>query len=669
METAEAEKRIAELAAELLEHEHRYYVLHQPVISDREFDMLMKELENLEARFPQFLSPNSPTQRVGGDISKDFPTKRHVSPMLSLSNSYDKDEVRDFHERVLRELGPVEYTVELKYDGVAISVIYEAGELRSAVTRGDGEKGEEITNNVRTIRTIPLRLQGDYPDEIEMRGEILFYKEHFEALNKRRSQAGEELYANPRNTASGTLKLQDPKVVASRNLDCFMYSMYRAQPTSSHYANILRAGSWGFKVPSAEDGFVRKCSGLDDVLDFIDMWDENRKNLPFEIDGVVIKVDDIDKQNELGMTAKSPRWAIAYKFKAEQVSTELLGVSYQVGRTGAITPVADMKPVLLAGTTVKRASLHNADQIEKLDLHEGDHVYVEKGGEIIPKIVGVDLSRRSEKAPRITYIDHCPECGTELQRSDGEAQHFCPNSLGCPPQIVRRIDHFVSRKAMDIEGVGGETLVMLFNEGLIKDPADLYDLRYEQLISLDRMAEKSVENILSAIRSSKEIPFERVLFALGIRHVGETVAKKLATTFRSMERLRSASLEELHATDEIGAVIAQSVIDALKDPRQQEIIDRLAHAGLQMESQEQEKTLSSDKLLGKSVVVSGVFQNFSRDGIKQEVEKHGGKVSGSISSKTDLLVAGDKMGPAKKAKAEKLGVRIVSEDEFIEMIG
>jgi len=662
-------EEIDRLCKELRNHEHRYYVLHSPTISDQEFDRLLRKLEQLENANPQYRSANSPTQRVGGDITKDFPSQKHQQRMLSLSNSYDKSELIEFHERILKELGPVTYTCELKYDGVAISLIYQEGELISAVTRGDGEKGEVITNNVRTIKTVPLKLQGNYPEELEMRGEILFYRAQCDALNERRAAAEEELYANPRNTASGSMKLQDSAEVARRNLDCFMYSMYSVQPTSSHFDNIAQAGRWGFKVPTEAQRYVQRCDSIEMVMDFIGHWDTARSGLPFEIDGIVIKVDDINLQNELGMTAKSPRWAIAYKFKAEQAVTQLLNVSFQVGRTGAITPVADMEPVLLAGTTVKRASLHNADQIEKLDLHFNDWVRVEKGGEIIPKIVGVDTSQRKADARPVVYIDTCPECNQALERVEGEAQHFCTNNLGCPPQIVRRIEHFVSRKAMDIEGIGGETLEQLFSAGLIKDPADLYQLRYEQLIALERMAEKSVQNILEAIKASKEIPFERVLFALGIRHVGETVAKKLAIAFRSMERLKRASVEELVATDEIGAVIAQSLQSTLQDPLQLSIVDRLAAFGLQMESTQEEKELLSDKLAGKHVVVSGVFQNFSRDGIKETVEKHGGKITSSISSKTDLLVAGDKMGPAKRIKAEKLGVDIVDEASFIALVG
>lgn len=696
MNQDQARQRIEVLTAELNEHNHRYYVLNQPTISDFEFDQLLKELEQLEAAHPDLASLNSPTKRVGGDITEKFEKVKHRYPMLSLSNTYSREEIQDWEARVHKSLGElqstdlfsqeksVEYVMELKYDGLAISLTYENGKLLRALTRGDGETGEDITANVRTIRTVPLQLRGNYPALFDIRGEVFLPRKEFDRLNAERIEQGEEPYANPRNTAAGTLKQQDSGEVAKRALDCFLYFVYGENlPYNNHFDSLTHAADWGFKVPKHTDRYIEKTDTIDGIVKYIEYWDKKRHDLPFDIDGVVIKVNNYDQQEELGMTAKSPRWAIAYKFKAETVTTRLNRITYQVGRTGAITPVANLEPVFLAGTTVKRASLHNADQIEKLDIREGDMVFVEKGGEIIPKVIGVDVAQRKGESLPHSYITHCPECGTELYRNEGEAQHYCPNEYGCPPQIKGRMEHFISRKAMNIEGMGSETISGLWQKQLLTDVADIYDLRYEQLIGLEfvisdefgenpkrrSMQEKSVTNLLAGIEASKTIPFERVLFALGIRFVGETVAKKLARHFRNIDAIASASEQELVQADEIGDKIAESIVAWFADERNRTTIGRLKAAGLLFEVDESSSPQkASDKLAGKTVVVSGVFTHFSRDGIKVSVESHGGKISGSISKKTDLVVAGDKMGPEKKKKAEDLGVKIITEDEYLQLI-
>jgi len=668
MNKEEAASRIATLSKELEQHNYRYYVSNAPTISDYEFDQLLKELEKLEKDYPEFAFENSPTKRVGGDITKNFESVQHEYPMLSLSNTYSEEEIVDWENRV-HKLAPGQptYVCELKYDGVAIGIRYEGGVLKQAVTRGDGTKGEAVTANVRTIRTIPLKLKGNFPDKFEIRGEIFFPLDHFNALNEKRAENGDELYANPRNTASGTLKLQDSAIVAERKLDCYLYGVYGENiGAESHSQAVKMAGDWGFKIPNASKKMIRQCQSIDEIMDFIHYWDEERKNLPFEIDGIVIKVDDYRTQDELGFTSKSPRWAIAYKFKAEQVQTKLNEVTYQVGRTGAITPVANLTPVLLAGTTVKRASLHNADQIEKLDLHEEDTIYVEKGGEIIPKIVGVNQSLREPSSSVIAFIKLCPECETELVRKEGEAQHYCPNANGCPPQIKGRIEHFISRKAMDIDGLGPETIDLLFQEGLIHNYADLYSLTFDQIVSLERMADKSANNAIASIKASKEIPFESVLFALGIRYVGETVAKKLARHFKQIDALIDANFDTLIGVDEIGEKIAISIQQFFLEEENRELVERLKQAGLRFEIEEAEN--SSDLLQAKTFVISGVFEKVSRKALKDLIELNGGKNTGSISKKTDYLVAGANMGPAKLEKANKLKVQIISEDQFLAMI-
>lgn len=671
MSPDQAKERIDQLTMELEQHNHRYYVLNDPTISDYEFDMLLKELEQLEAENPDLAHVNSPTKRVGGDITKKFNEVVHEYPMLSLSNSYSKEEIVEFEERA-RKLtdGDIEYACELKYDGVAIGIKYVNGLLDRAVTRGDGTKGEEVSTNVRTIKSIPMRAHGKgFPDEFEIRGEIFFPLDQFTRMNLEREEAGEAVFANPRNSASGTLKMQDSSIVASRNLDCYLYGVYsKSRVADNHFESVMNAGKWGFKIPDEKKNMIRLCKNIDEIMDFINYWDEARHQLNFEIDGVVIKVNSYLQQEDLGYTAKSPRWAIAYKFKAAEVTTVLESVTYQVGRTGAITPVANLSPVLLAGTTVKRASLHNADQIAKLDLREGDHVYVEKGGEIIPKVTAVDLTKRDPESHALEYITRCPECDTELVRREGEAQHYCPNDTGCPPQIKGRMEHFISRRAMDIEGLGGETVEQLFEAGLINHAADLYGLETEQLLPLERMAERSVQNMLAGIQASKQIPFERVLFALGIRYVGETVAKKLARHFKSMEAIRAASLEELVAVDEIGERIAQSVIEYFANEANQSIVQQLHEAGVQMAIPEEELAGNTDKLAGKTFVISGVFERHSRDELKELIEKNGGKNTGSVSAKTTYLLAGEGMGPSKREKADKLGVEIISEADFEEMI-
>lgn len=670
MKKEEAKRKIASLSDELREHNYKYYVEDQPSISDYEFDMKLKELQELEEAFPEFAEPNSPTKRVGGEVTKNFETVKHQYPMLSLSNSYSREELVEFDERVQKLAGKkVEYTCELKYDGVAIGISYKNGQLERAVTRGDGTQGDDITTNVKTIRSIPLKLKGDYPEAFEIRGEIFYPLSVFRALNERREKNGEDRLANPRNAASGTLKMQDSSIVAERKLDCYLYYVLGENlPYASHLKNLQAAASWGFKAPSEKNKLITSAESIDEVFEFIDYWNEARSALDFEIDGIVIKVNDYDLQEELGYTAKSPRWAIAYKFKAEQVETKLNQISYQVGRTGAITPVANLEPILLAGTTVKRASLHNADQIGKLDIREGDTVQVEKGGEIIPKIVGVNLDERPSNSQPTQYATNCPECQTALVRLEGEAQHYCPNAWGCPPQIKGKMAHFISRKAMDIEGLGEETVEQLYDAGLINTIADLYTLKKEDLLPLERMAEKSVNNLLEGVEKSKQVPFQKVLFAIGIRYVGETVAKKLAKSFKSMQVIREATFDELVAVEEIGDKIAESIIQFFQEERNCNLVDRLADLGLQMELKAEEDTSKSSKLDGLTFVVSGVFEKFSRKELKQAIEDHGGKNAGSISGKTDYLIAGDKMGPAKKEKAEKLGVQIISEDDFSEMI-
>lgn len=662
----EAKIRVDELSRELDHHNHLYYVLSTPEISDREFDLKMEELIKLEIDFPDLLTSESPSQRVGGAVSKEFEAVKHRYPMLSLSNSYSMEEIEDFAERIQKLIDrPVRYVCELKFDGVALGVTYENGRMVQAVTRGDGVQGDDVTVNAKTIRSLPLRIEaGDLPERFEVRGEVFLSHSKFKKLNAEREEIGEPLYANPRNTASGTLKMQDSKIVSDRGLDCFLYSYHAdSKLTGSHEGDLQKMRSWGFKINTE----MKVCGSIEEVKNYLKHWDEARHQLPFDIDGVVVKVDNEDDREELGYTAKSPRWAIAYKFAAEQAQTTLNEVTYQVGRTGAITPVANLEPVLLAGTTVKRASLHNQDQIEKLDLHIGDTVLVEKGGEIIPKIVGVNLDSRPETAQRVIYIDHCPECETPLERLEDEAKHFCPNDSGCPPQITGRIEHFISRKAMNIDGLGAETVEQLHQEGLIGNIADLYTLNSEQLLPLERMAETSVNKLLAGIEESKKIPFPRLLFGIGIRYVGQTVAKKLARHFKNIDALIAASKEELIGVDEIGDRIAESVVTYFQNEVNAQQVQRLKEYGLQFEIEDTGAPTSS-KLEGRSFVVSGVFTEFSRDQLKETIEQNGGKNVGSISKKTDYVLAGDKMGPSKLKKAEDLGIPIISEQDFISMI-
>ena len=658
---------IQNLREELNQHNYNYYVLDQPTISDYEFDLKLVQLQNLENQHPEFFDESSPTQRVGGAITKNFETVVHEHRMYSLDNSYSKEDLLEWEKRIQKVLGdvPLEYTCELKYDGASISITYENGKLKRAVTRGDGFQGDDVTNNIKTIKSIPLQLKGNYPPKFDVRGEIILPFAGFEKMNQELIEIGETPYSNPRNTASGSLKLQDSTEVAKRPLDCLLYFLIGNQlPFNSQFESLETARAWGFKAPKE----AKLASNLDQVFQFIDYWDTHRHNLPYETDGVVVKVNSFQYQEELGFTAKSPRWAIAYKFKSEQVATRLNSISYQVGRTGAITPVANLEPVQLAGTIVKRASLHNADQIEKLDIRVGDTVFVEKGGEIIPKIIAVDLAQRPLFTEPTQYITHCPECQTQLVRSEGEANHYCPNFYGCPPQIIGRIQHYISRKAMDIEGLGGETVALLFNNGLVHNYADLYELKVEQILPLERMAQKSAENLVNGVEQSKNIPFERVLFALGIRYVGETVAKKLAKHYKNIDALRQASLMDLILVDEIGERIAQSVIDFFDNQENQMIIERLKNYGIQFEIVEKINPDATDKLQGKTFVVSGVFTLFSRDELKQAIEDNGGKVGSSISAKTDYVVAGDNMGPAKLDKANKLNIPIISEEDFKAMI-
>lgn len=660
-------EKIEALRTALREHNYKYYVLDQPTISDYEFDMQLKQLQELEGQHPEFYDATSPTLRVGGMVTKNFETVVHDYRMYSLDNSYSKEDLEDWEKRIQRVLGDaeVEFTCELKYDGASISLTYEQGTLVRAVTRGDGFQGDDVTTNIKTIKSVPLKLKGDYPAKFDIRGEIVLPFEGFAKMNADRVANGEEPYMNPRNTASGSLKLQDSSLVAQRPLDCLLYGIVgRNTGIETQWQMLDKAREWGFKVPTV----AKLCKTTDEVMEFVTYWDEHRHDLPYETDGVVIKVNGLQQQEELGHTSKSPRWAMAYKFKAEQVSTVLNEITYQVGRTGAITPVANLEPVLLAGTTVKRASLHNADQIAKFDIREGDTVFVEKGGEIIPKIIGVDFSKRPKDSEPTSYIENCPECQTPLLRTEGDAKHYCTNYYGCPVQITGRIQHYISRKAMDIEGMGSETVTLLFQEGLITNYADLYTLTKEQVMPLERMAEKSAENLVNGVQASTAIPFERVLFALGIRFVGETVAKKLAKAYKNIDALMAATEEELIAIDEIGERIAQSVVEFFRNTTNQEIVARLRTYGVQFELAAEQLENQTDKLKGQTFVVSGVFEKVSRTELKKLIEDNGGKVGSSVSSKTSFLVAGDKMGPSKRTKAETLGVRIISEDEFLEIL-
>ena len=669
MTKEEAKKKIDKLSKELEEHNYKYYVLAQPSISDYDFDMMLEELVKLEKDFPEFLKSDSPSQRVGGTITKEFKAVKHDYAFLSLSNSYSKDELKDFDERVRKGVaGQIEYVCELKYDGVALGIKYEDGKMVQAVTRGDGEQGDDITTNAKTIRSIPLKLKGsDYPKKFEARGEVFMTRKMFDAINKEKSEAGDALLANPRNSTAGTLKMQDSSVVAKRKLDCYIYGFYGKElPFKSHYESLKDSKKWGFKTPE----FISKCKTVEEIFEFIDTWNKDRKKLPFDIDGIVIKVNSYEQQKVLGFTAKSPRWAIAYKYKAEGAATVLESISYQVGRTGAITPVANLKPVLLAGTTVKRASLHNADIIDKLDVRLGDTVYVEKGGEIIPKITGVDLKKRPHNAQKVKFIHKCPECGTELKREEDFANHYCPNEWGCPPQVTGKMIHFTSRKAMNIDSLGAETIIMLYEKGYLKNVADIYELEKHkaELEEIDRMGEKSVNNLLAGIEESKQVPFERVLYALGIRHVGETMAKKLARHFRNIDNLiKEKEVASLIEVEDVGETVAQSIIDFFKEKKHIELIERLKKHSLQFESNVEQKAQST-KLEGLTFVVSGVFTKFSRDDLKTAIENNGGKVVGSVSGKTSYIVAGENMGPEKLKKAEKLGVKIIDENEFEKMI-
>jgi len=666
--TNTTEQKIKDLRAELRKHNFNYYVLDAATISDYDFDLKLKELEKLEQENPQFFDVNSPTQRVGGEITKNFNTVVHKNRMYSLDNSYSKEDLIDWEKRIQKMLGneTISYTCELKYDGASINLSYENGVLQSAVTRGDGFEGDDVTANIKTIKSIPLVLNEGFVPNFEIRGEIILPLDGFNKMNEERVEAGEEPYRNPRNTASGSLKLQDSAEVSKRPLDCLLYHIVaNNNPDATHFETLETARQLGFKVPEA----IEVCNSIDEVFAFIEKWDVKRHELPYETDGIVVKVNNLHQQDELGFTAKAPRWAIAYKFKAEQESTILNKITYQVGRTGAITPVANLAPVQLAGTTVKRASLHNADQIEKLDIREGDTVFVEKGGEIIPKVVGVDLDKRPLDSKPTVYITNCPDCNTVLVRKEGDAKHYCPNEYGCPTQITSRIQHFISRKAMNIDGLGAETIELLFNENLIDNYADLYELKEAQIIPLERMAEKSAQNIIIGIENSKNIPFEKVLFALGIRYVGETVAKKLAKHFKSIDAIMKASFEELIAVDEIGDRIAESVIDFSSNLINIQLIDRLKLYGVQLEMSEESQEGKTEILQGKIFVVSGVFTEFNRNDLKKSIEDNGGKVGSSISKKTNYVIAGDKMGPSKFAKAESLGVPIISELDYIAMLG
>lgn len=660
-------QRILQLRKELHEHNYKYYVLNQPEISDQEFDFMMKELQELEARHEDMFDPNSPTQRVGSDINQEFTQVTHKYPMLSLANTYSQEEVADFYSSVKKGLNGEDFEIccELKYDGLSISLTYEDGKLVRGVTRGDGVHGDDVTANVKTIRSIPLVLKdGDWPKEFEIRGEILMPWNVFERLNQEREAAEEPLFANPRNAASGTLKSQNSALVASRNLDAYLYYLLGDElPGDGHYENLEKAREWGFKISEG----MRKVKTLQEIYDFIDYWDTGRKNLPVATDGIVLKVNSLRQQRALGYTAKNPRWAIAYKFKAERACTRLNEVTFQVGRTGAVTPVANMEPVQLAGTTVRRATLNNEDFIRSLDLHIGDYVYVEKGGEIIPKIVGVDIDQRPIIAQPVTFITHCPECGAKLVRYEGEAAYYCPNDAGCPPQIKGRIEHFISRKAMNIDSIGPETVDDFYRHGLVRNVADLYDIEVQQ-INGDGSRQKSAEKIVNGIEASKQVPFERVVFALGIRFVGETTARLLARHFKTIDALAAASLQDLLEVEGVGEVIAKSVMTYFRNPVTMQIVERLRGYGLQMALSEEQMSSATDKLAGKSIVISGVFAHHSRDEYKQMIEQNGGKNVGSISGKTSFILAGENMGPAKLQKAEKLGIQIVDEETFLKMI-
>jgi len=666
MDKAEAKYKIESLKKQIEQHNYNYYVLSQPTVDDFTYDQALKELTNLEQQYPEYFDPHSPTQRVGNDSASEFKQLPHKYPMLSLGNTYSEGELRDFDTRTKKLLNEdFEYVCELKYDGASISLTYVNGKLSHAVTRGDGVSGDDVTNNVKTIKSIPLTLRGSYfPSEFEIRGEIIMPHDSFSKLNAEREEIGEMPFANPRNAASGTLKQQNSSVVAKRNLDCYLYYMLgKDLPCDLHYDNLTKAKEWRFKISP----FIQKSKTIEGLLEYIEFWTNERHNLPYDIDGIVIKINSLRQQEELGFTAKTPRWAIAYKFKAEQAATKLISIDYQVGRTGAITPVANLAPVQLAGTVVKRASLHNADQINLIDIRIGDTVLVEKGGEIIPKVVGVDLSNRPLNSSPVEYISVCPECGTSLERKEGEAKHYCPNELGCPPQIKGKIEHFISRKAMNIDGLGEETIDLLFKENLIKNIADLYQLKKEQLVPLERLGQKSADRIIQSIEESKKIPFAKVLFALGIRYVGETVAKKLANSLKSIDKISQSSIEELTNVDEIGDKIAESVILHFKNETNRQIIDNLKLAGIQFEITDENNSLS-EKLKGLSIIISGVFTNHSREEIKTLIELHGGKNVSSISSKTNYLLAGENMGPGKLEKAKKLEIPIISEDFFLKML-
>ena len=662
--------RIIELRELIHSYNTQYYIHSISVVSDYEFDQLLKELEELEIKYPELHDANSPTKRVGGDITKTFETVPHKYPMLSLSNSYSKDDIADFDQRVKKIIDvPLTYICELKYDGVAISIIYKNGNLVKAITRGDGTQGEDVTNNVRTISSIPLVLSGDYPENLEVRGEIMYSKSVFKELNKNREKQGLALFSNPRNSASGTLKLQDSSIVAKRKLDCFIYAVFLDnQRINSLFNQYNYLAQFGFKVPSVKDKYVEQVNDVNGIMNFINYWEERKEDLPFEIDGIVIKVNEIDIQKEIGNTSKSPRWAIAYKYKAVQVSTILEDIVYQVGRTGAITPVANLKAVEISGTIVKRASVHNADQIEKLDLRINDTVFVEKGGEIIPKITGVDISKRNANSSKFVFSSKCPECASELVRDQGEAHHYCLNSNLCPPQIKGKIIHFIGRKQLNIDGIGQETIEQLYNEKLIENVADLYTLKKQDLLPLERMAEKSAENIINGIQQSKSAPFHKVLFGLGIRYVGETVAKKLTSYFKDINQLRSSNFEELCSIDEVGDKIAESIVQYFSVDYNNKIIDLLLENGLNMASDNSENILQSTILENKKIVISGTFKNISRDELKKTIEINGGKNSSSVSKSTDILVAGENMGPSKLEKAEKFKVSILNEDEFLNLI-
>ncbi len=658
------EQEINHLRSVLHRHNHLYYVLNAPEISDLQFDQLMERLVFLEKQNPEFYDANSPSQRVGSDINMEFEQVRHTYPMLSLGNTYSEAEITDFYNRVARLLNePFELVCELKFDGTAIGIVYEDGALVRAVTRGDGVVGDDVTRNVKTIKSVPLYLKGDFPAKLEVRGEIFMPRAGFDQINQMRTAQGETPFANPRNAAAGSLKLQNSSQVAKRPLDCFLYYLLaEALPSNLHHQNLQKAQEWGFQISPHH----RLCQSLEEVFEYIGHWATERDNLPYDIDGIVLKVNNLDQQKRLGFTAKTPRWAISYKFKAEQVATRLLSIDYQVGRTGAVTPVANLEPVQLAGTVVKRASLHNADIIESLGLHQNDVVYVEKGGEIIPKIVGVQFESRHPESTKIEFVQVCPECGTALVREEGEAAHYCPNSNHCPPQVKGRLEHFISRRAMNIEGIGSETIDLLYQNNLLVTVSDFYHLAFSDLVGLERMGEKSAANIINGIEQSKTIPFDRVLFALGIRHVGETVAKKLASALRNIDGLRRATLDQLLEIDEIGGKIAESILSFFSNGENLQIVDALRAAGVQMALAEREN--ASVKLAGKSFVISGTFQSFSRDQIKELIETHGGKISSAISAKTDFLVAGSNMGPAKLQKAEKLNIKLISEDELLTII-